>query len=243
MINQKKGQIAVRSLDRKVQSALDKLEADPREHLRLNKVEEALLALAESRKRSRISSIGGRVLLVIGNLVILGAGFCLLYLVVELQKDMKSMNGALVDSVTKKPVQTASSDFLLVNGVLVPRVTTHGARRADEDGFQLPIVTAIKTIFFNMSTVRASKELAAIATLTLASTDGIGAVHLAVDGAVVVPSASAVGGKVVIYSTAIGDMVLNGSALTPATESLTPQMALQRAASGVFPNTGERPPH
>ena len=141
--------------------------------------------------------------------------------------------------MTKKPVQTASSDLMLANGVLVPRVTTQGARRADEDGPQLPIVTALKTVFFNMSTARASQELAAIATLTLASTDGIGAGPLAVDGAMVVPSASAVGGKVVIYSTAIGDMVLNGSALTPAAESLTPQMALQRAASGVFPNTGD----
>jgi hypothetical protein len=102
-------------------------------------------------------------------------------------------------------------------------------------------VTAIKTVFFNMSTARASKELAAIATLTITSTDSIGAIHLAVDGAVVVPSASAVEGKVVIYSTAVGDMVLNGTALTPAAESLTPQTALQQAASGVFHNTGERP--
>ncbi len=240
MINEKRGRIAVRSQDRKVQSALEELEPDSQGYLRFNKVEEALLALAESRRRSRFSTIG-IVLLALGTLVFLAATFGLVYLVVDLRRDMKSMNGALVDSVTKKPVQTASSDLMLANGVLVPRVTTQGARRADEDGPQLPIVTAIKTVFFNMSTARSSKELAAIATLTIASTDGIGTIHLAVDGAVVVPSASAVGGKVVIYSTAIGDMVLNSTALTPAAESLTPETALQRAASGVFPNTGERP--
>jgi hypothetical protein len=46
----------------------------------------------------------------------------------------------------------------------------------------------------------------------------------------------------VIYSTAIGDMVLNGTALTPAAESLTPLSALFRAFPGVFLSSGETPP-
>jgi hypothetical protein len=57
----------------------------------------------------------------------------------------------------------------------------------------------------------------------------------------VVPTASAPGGKVVIYSTAIGNMVLNGTALTAATENLTPLTALYRAFPGAFLNNGETP--
>jgi hypothetical protein len=93
-----------------------------------------------------------------------------------------------------------------------------------------------------MSATQASAALAAVSTLSIASTDGIGAIRLAVDGAVVLPTASAPGGKVVIYSTAIGDMVLNGTALTPAAESLIPLSALYRAFPGVFLSSGVTPP-
>jgi hypothetical protein len=68
-------------------------------------------------------------------------------------------------TLSPKRIQTASSDFKLVDGVLVPRVTSQKAKRIDEGDSQLPIVTAIKTVFLNMSTTRLGKELAAISTL------------------------------------------------------------------------------
>jgi hypothetical protein len=61
----------------------------------------------------------------------------------------------------------------------------------------VPFITAMKTVFFNMSTTQASAALAAVSMLSIASTDGIGAIRLAVDGAVVLPTDSAPGGKVV----------------------------------------------
>jgi hypothetical protein len=117
MLNEKKGRIAVKSLDRKVQTALNKLEPNFQSYIRILKVEETLFALSESRKRSRLSTMAV-VMLVIGTIIFLAATFGLspsVYLVVDLQRDMKSMNGALVDAVTREPIQTASSDFMLLN--------------------------------------------------------------------------------------------------------------------------------
>ena len=74
MLNEKRGRIAVKSLDRNVQSALDELEPNYHGYLRVNKVEEALLALAESRKRSCMSTMS-MVILALGTLVCLGATF------------------------------------------------------------------------------------------------------------------------------------------------------------------------
>jgi hypothetical protein len=78
---------------------------------------------------------------------------------------------------------------------------------------------------------RLSNELATVFTLGVASTDGISAVRLAAGGGALVPTAGALGGRVVVSSTVIrvGDRVLHGTALTPAAESLAPLSALYRA--------------
>jgi hypothetical protein len=55
--------------------------------------------------------------------------FGLLWLVVDLRKDDRNMHGVLVDRMTGRPLETASTAFTVVDGVLVSRSKTGDADR------------------------------------------------------------------------------------------------------------------
>jgi hypothetical protein len=78
------------------------------------------MALIEEKQRSRYSTFFWTTLTVAG-IILLPSVFGLLYLVVDLHKDMQSMNGVLTDRTTGLPMQTASTDLAVKNGVIISK--------------------------------------------------------------------------------------------------------------------------
>lgn len=133
LLNERQGRISLKSFDPKIHDVLQELEPSSQGYLGFVHIEEALLALISSKQRSRYSRLICTVL-AITTIIFLGATFGLVYLVVDLQKDVQTINGALVDRVTGQTLQTASSDFMVKNGVLVSRPSTDvAARRTGEE--------------------------------------------------------------------------------------------------------------
>eukprot|EP00291_Cryptomonas_curvata_P014816 CAMPEP_0172154202 /NCGR_PEP_ID=MMETSP1050-20130122/1899_1 /TAXON_ID=233186 /ORGANISM="Cryptomonas curvata, Strain CCAP979/52" /LENGTH=317 /DNA_ID=CAMNT_0012822883 /DNA_START=27 /DNA_END=980 /DNA_ORIENTATION=+ len=212
MTNYEQGRIAITSMDPKLQSKIEVLEPDQEGYVSFGKIEEALMALIDQKQRSRYSTFFWTALTVAG-IILLASVFGLLYLVVDLHKDMQSMNGVLTDRATGLPMQTASTDLTVKNGVVVSKPQPGASRRAI---LSTPISTAPFWTPINISSEMAASEFTAIPSLTLRRAGSAGLVFLQVRGFAAIPARNAPGSKVVVFSTDLGAFVLNGTALYPA---------------------------
>ena len=212
MTNYEQGRIAISSMDPKLQSKIEVLEPDQDGYVSFGKIEEALMALIDQKQRSRYSTFFWTALTVAG-IILLASVFGLLYLVVDLHKDMQSMNGVLTDRATGLPMQTASTDLTVKDGVLITKPPVGSSRR---EILQMPISTASFWSPISISSEMAASEFTAIQSITLRTVGSAGLVFLNVKGFAAIPARDAPGSKVVVFSTELGAFVLNGTALYPA---------------------------
>ena len=193
---------------------MEVLEPNQEGFVSFGKIEEALMALIEEKQRSRYSTFFWTALTVAG-IILLASVFGLLYLVVDLHKDMQSMNGVLTDRATGLPMQTASIDLAVKNGVIISkRPTAAGLTR--RSALPTPISTAPFWTPINISSEMAASEFTAIPSLTIRRAGSAGLVFLTVKGFAAIPAHDAPGAKVVVFYTDLGAFVLNGTALYPA---------------------------
>ena len=78
---------------------------------------------------------------VITCVVFLGSTFGLVYLVVDLRKDMSSVNNQLVSKTTRQLLQTASTEFVIQNGIMMQRPTAkQSSSDADSDRSDVKLI-------------------------------------------------------------------------------------------------------
>ena len=221
LLNERRGRIAVKSLDKSVQKALDQYEPDNQGYLKFSDIEDALLAQMSAKKRSRISTIAS-VFIALVLIVFLGGVFGLVFLVVDINKDMRSMKGQLIDRSTGLPVQTASSDTTLVNGALVSRSSADSAKRRGLTGSDasLDVVSTVQyTQQASISSTMTNSQLANV--MSVSKTFGSTQYHLNLQvlGFWTVPKDGQAGQKSVIFLTQAGPYWLNGTELAEANPS------------------------
>ena len=172
-------------------------------------------------------------------IMLIAALFGLLWLVVDVRKDNQNMNGVLVDRRTGQPLETASTDFIVVKGVLVPRSKSGEAaanRREssydDNDYNSLkpkPLATSPYWSAGPISSKMDSLAFTAIPSLSFAPRGSAGLVFAQVGGFASIPSARAPGSKVVVFFTDFGRVVLNGTKLFPAVGPYSEYAAMDAA--------------
>ena len=222
----------MKSFDKSVQKALDQYEPDNQGYLKFSDIEDALLAQMSAKKRSRLSTIAS-VFMALMLIVFLGGVFGLVYLVVDINKDMRSMKGQLVDRSTGLPVQTANSDTTIVNGALVSRAPTSTGRRADSstDNDRDIVSTVQYTENFKLSSDMSNVQLSNVLVISKSFGNPAFALNLHVQGYWTVPSNQA-GKKSVIFLTAAGPYWLNGTDVTEADPSVLSGLFTKAASNG-----------
>ena len=198
---------------------LTSLDPDNDGYVEFKQIEEALTLYFHNMKLSRNTTILW-ALFTITCLIFLGVTFGLVYLVVDLHKDASSVANQLVSRSTGQPLQTASTEFVIQNGIMTQRPSASPSRRGDTAGASdvklLPFSATLSALSSSMSL----EQLSALTWLRLSRQAGGGAATLAVDGFALVPAPGLPGGRYVVFQTAAGQLVLNGTDLSPAPERL-----------------------
>ena len=216
MINERRGRIAIKSLDKSVQKALDQYEPDNQGYLKFSDIENALLAQMSAKKRSRLSTIAS-VFMALVLIVFLGGVFGLVYLVVDINKDMRSMKGQLIDRATGLPVQTASSDTTIVNGALVTRSSAETAKRRGLTDSSMDVVSTVQyTQQVKISSTMPSVQLANVMSISKSFGGTQYSLNLQVLGFWTVPTDGQPDKKSVIFLTQAGPYWLNGTEVAEA---------------------------
>ena len=232
LLDNAKKSISVKAFNPDLQARLAALDPQNKGHVTFDLLEEACLVLIKKKSNQRYMTIFW-TLVVISSVLIIAALFGLLWLVVDLRKDTQNVHGVLVDRTTGRPLETASTDFTVVKGVLVSRNKTAGKasnRRADDISDSS---TTLATSPF-WSPVQVSSEMdslafTAIPSLSLAPPGSAGLVFAQVGGFASIPSARAPGSKVVVFFTDFGRVVLNGTKLFPAVGPYSDYAAMDAA--------------
>ena len=217
LVNERKGRLAVKALDGHMKANLESLDLDDNGYIDFKQIEEAMDMYLRKLQLSRYKTIFWAIF-AISCVIFLGATFGLVYLVVDLRKDMSSINGQLVSRATGQPLQTASADFVIQNGIMTQRSTAKHNRRGtaseSSDLKLLPFSAPVAAISSAMS----QEQLSTLTSLHISPQPNGGAISLTIEGFSVVPTSGLPGGKFVVFQTAAGQLILNGTALSPAPE-------------------------
>ena len=214
LVNERKGRLAIKTLDNQTKVNLDSIDPDNDGYIDFKQIEEALAIFFSKKQQSRYKIIFW-ALFAITCLVFLGATFGLVYLVVDLRKDMSSVNNQLVSRTTGQPLQTASTEFVIQNGIMTQRSAAKQTRRDialdTSDVKLIPFSARVSAISSTMSL----EQLSTLTKLLISYQPNGGAISLAIDGFTLVPAQGLPGGKYVIFQTAAGQLILNGTSLSP----------------------------
>ena len=239
MINERQGRIAIKSLDKSVQKALDQYEPDNQGYLKFSDIEDAVLAQMSAKKHSRLSTIAS-VFMALVLIVFLGGVFSLVYLVVDINKDMRSMKGQLVDRSTGLPVQTASSDTTIANGALVTRSSAETAKRRGLTSSSMDVVSTVQyTQQVKISSTMPSVQLANVMSISKSFGGTQYSLNLQVLGFWTVPTDGQLDKKSVIFLTQAGPYWLNGTEVAEADPGVLAGLfgqAKAAASQGQFPS-------
>ena len=188
LINERRGRIAVKAFDRRVKDELDVLEPDNQGYVQFRVLEDALVLYIKNQQKSRYATIFW-ALFAVTCVVFLGATFGLVYLVVDIHKDISAIDGQLVSRNTGSVLQTSSSQFQVQKGILLSRPSSQSQGRRSSDGGTL----SIQTVAFSAelgstpSSAWTPEQLSAITSLTITSSSLYG-VYMNVQGFTIVPA-------------------------------------------------------
>ena len=220
LVNERKGRLAINTLDSRMKASMDSIDPDNNGYIDFKEIEEALVLYFNKMQQSRYKTIFW-ALFVITCVIFLGATFGLVYLVVDLRKDMSSVNNQLVSRTTGQPLQTASTEFVIQNGIMTQRTTAKQSRRdaaSDRSDVKLiPFSAPVSAISSTMT----QEQISTLTKLQVSYQPNGGAVSLAIDGFTLVPAPNLPGGKYVVFETAAGQLILNGTALAPPPQQLS----------------------
>ena len=220
LVNERKGRLAISTLDSRMKASMDSIDPDNNGYIDFKEIEEALVLYFNKMQHSRYKTIFW-ALFVITCVIFLGATFGLVYLVVDLRKDMSSVNNQLVSRTTGQPLQTASTEFVIQNGIMTQRTTAKQSRRdaapGPSDVKLIPFSAPVSAISSKMT----QKQISTLTELQVSYQPNGGAVSLAIDGFTLVPAPNLPGGKCVVFETAAGQLILNGTALSPPPKQLS----------------------
>lgn len=158
-----------------------------------------------------------------------------------LNTGIRSNNDMLVSRTTGQPIQTASADYVVQNGILVQRSAdsalklTAGSTR---EAVVAPPPIRMPTFAAEVASVSSTmsiQQLSALTSISLASASG-GAIKTNIQGFAVVPESDAPGGKYVIFDTSAGQFVLRGTQFTPVEAQINGTELVQK----VFPGSARR---
>ena len=238
LINERRGRIAVKAFDRRVKDELDILEPDNQGYVPFQMLEDALVLYIKNRQRSRYTTIFW-ALFAVTCVVFLGATFGLVYLVVDIHKDISALDGQLVSRNTGAVLQTASSDMYIKHGLLISRSSTQSQSRRQSGG---ATSSTVQTVAFSAqlgsspSSSWTPEQLASITSLTVTSSSLYG-VYMDVRGFTIVPAPGQgiPGDKYVIFQVGGGlQLQLMGTEVTPVTTPQSMEGLLQLALPGEF---------
>ena len=219
LVNERKGRLAVKAFDSRMKASLDSLDPDHNGYIDFKQIEEALVLYFTKMQQSRYKTIFW-ALFAVTCIMFLGATFGLVYLVVDLRKDMSSVNNQLVSRDTGQPLQTASADFVIKNGILTTRSSTKPGRRdtvvEPPDVKLIPFSAPVAGISSTMT----YDQLSTLTSLHISPQPNAGAISLKIDGFTIVPSPGLPGGKYVVFETTAGQVILNGTTLSPPPQQL-----------------------
>ena len=219
LVNERRGRLAVKAFDSRMKASLDSLDPDNNGYIDFKQIEEALVLYFSKMQQSRYRTIFW-ALFAVTCIIFLGATFGLVYLVVDLRKDMSSVNDQLVSRATGQPLQTASADFVIQNGIMTQRPTAKQSRRdtaAESSDLKLLQFSAPVAAISSTMTMA---QLSALTSLHISPQPNAGAISLTIDGFTIVPAPGLPGGKYVVFETTAGQVILNGTALSPAPQPL-----------------------
>ena len=192
----------------------------------------------KDRQRSRYTTIFW-ALFAVTCVVFLGATFGLVYLVVDIHKDISALDGQLVSRNTGAVLQTASSDMYVKNGLLISRSSTQSQSRRQSGGATsstVQIVAFSAQLGSSPSSSWTPEQLASITSLTITSSSLYG-VYMDVHGFTIVPAPGQgiPGDKYVIFQVGGGlQLQLMGTEVTPVTTPQSMEGLLQLALPGEF---------
>ena len=236
LINERRGRIAVKAFDRRVKDELDILEPDNQGYIKFQMLEDALVLYIKDRQRSRYTTIFW-ALFAVTCVVFLGATFGLVYLVVDIHKDISALDGQLVSRNTGAVLQTASSDMYVKNGLLISRSSTQSQSRRQSGGATsstVQIVAFSAQLGSSPSSSWTPEQLASITSLTITSSSLYG-VYMDVHGFTIVPAPGQgiPGDKYVIFQVGGGlQLQLMGTEVTPVTTPQSMEQLLELALPG-----------
>ena len=220
LVNERKGRLAVKAFDSRMKASLDSVDPEHSGYIDFKQIEEALVLYFSKMQQSRYKTIFW-ALFAVTCIIFLGATFGLVYLVVDLRKDMSSVNDQLVSRATGQPLQTASADFVIQNGIMTQRPTAKQSRRdtaAESSDLKLLQFSAPVAAISSTMTMA---QLSALTSLHISPQPNAGAISLTIDGFTIVPAPGLPGGKYVVFETAAGQVILNGTTLSPAPQPLS----------------------
>jgi hypothetical protein len=214
LVNERRGRLALRAFGSRMKVHTELLDPDNDGFIDYAQIEEALVKHFTRKAGARYRTIFW-TLFGITCFIFLCATFGLVYLVVDLHKDMSSMGNKLVSRATGEPLQTASADYTIQSGIFTQRTDGTKRRNALEsaDVKILPFSGAVATISSKLSMT----QLSSLTSLVVTSDSGDTGFSIDILGFAVIPSPS---GKYVIFQTGAGQILLNGTAMSPAPEQL-----------------------
>ena len=218
LLNERRKRIAIKSFNSQVKTDLELLDPDHDGFVEYKQIEEAMALYISRNYRSRCATLFW-ALFAATCFIFLAATFGLVYLVVDLHKDMSSFNGMLISRATGQPLQTASTDFVVQNGVITQRAATKISRRNEMDSSDVKLLPFSATVA-SISSKMSLSQLASLTSLEISGQLGDGAISLKIDGFVVIPTSGLPGDKYVVFQTGAGQVVLNGTVLSPAPKNL-----------------------
>ena len=140
LVNERKGRLAINTLDSRMKASMDSIDPDNNGYIDFKQIEEALVLYFNKMQQSRYKTIFW-AWFVITCVVFLASTFGLVYLVVDLRKDMSSVNNQLVSKTTRQLLQTASTEFVIQNGIMMQRPTAkQSSSDADSDRSDVKLI-------------------------------------------------------------------------------------------------------
>ena len=239
LVNERKGRLAMRRFDGRMKASMDAIDPDNDGYINFKQIEEALALYFSKMQRSKYTTVFW-ALFATTCIIFLGATFGLVYLVVDLRKDTASVNNQLVSRTTGEPLQTASTEFVIQNGIMAQRPSSAKQNRRDNtlDSSDVKLIPFSAPI----SAVSSTMSLAQISTLTrldVSYQPTGGAVSVPIKGFALVPAQGLPSGKYVVFQTAAGQLILNGTNISPAQKQLSVEelfaLAFPTAAGGGAP--------
>lgn len=126
-----------------------------------------------------------------------------------LNTGVRSNNDQLVSKATGLPVQTASADTVIQNGVMVQRSAGTQLRSGAPAATEVKVANIVGVVE-SLSSSMTPKQLSSL--LALEFNQGGGTVHAKVHGFTIIPEGS---GQYIVFDTGMGQFILRGTTFTP----------------------------